>query len=787
MLLFYIRNIYKTMIKKGLVSIMLLLAVAISASAAGGQWRIHPKFVSSEAQQMVEMGERVYYLVSHNLYCYDMSTLENEAWNKQNYLSDVNITGMFHNPDKDYIVLTYDNGNLDVIEADGHVRNLSEIKNSTVLGGKNVNDVTFAGDVFYAATDFGYVVYNDNKWEVKESRIYTQKSAETGAQVNVKMLSVARVGDYIVLANDTMVYSGLASQRHEALSSYTTSKLSMGTNMHLCPLEGNDFFVLGSRLYRGTVSSTGVKVTTEVKAKGENIQKTADGYMVNFMSQGYYYTFDKNGGNPQKVEGGNELYCEAGDGSLWSVAEEGLHNSKAPESYYKPISISISNPFWLTYNEASQKMYVTNTGTLGRMLDEQYDPTVVNVYDGTRWTDVTPSPILNKSGTYWITFSPEDAEEYYLGSWWNGVYKVKGTDVAQTYNWENSPMIHALDGYYCHAVTTLDRQGNLWVAQTGNGTTPVMVLPSAKRRLESVATKDWIDPKLNGVLCSKFARILATKQNNYIVYTNGNFGAVMVWDYNGDPSGTIAKASYPNFLDQDNKTYEWSFIFDFAEDQNGLIWMGSSNGIISFDPKQAFNSNFRINRIKVPRNDGTDLADYLLDGMQVNCIAVDASNCKWIGTNNHGVFYVNPDGSQIIRQFTTENSQLLSNKIYDICCNEASNSVFITTGNGLIEYFSDSSNPIEGDMSNVIAYPNPVRPDYGGNITITGLKDNCLVKIADSAGNVVTQMRSVGGTAVWDARTPSGDRVKSGVYFVLASTSGTGSSLSAVSKILIMR
>ena len=775
------------MIKKGLVSIMLLLAVVMSASAAGGQWRIHPKFVSSEAQQVVEMGERVYYLVSHNLYCYDMSTQENEAWNKQNYLSDVNITGMFHNPDKDYIVLTYDNGNLDVVEASGHVRNLAEIKNSSVMGGKNVNDVTFDQGVFYAATDFGYVVYNDDKWEVKESRIYTQKSADSDVRVNVKMLSVARVGDYLVLANDTMLYSGLASQRHEALSSFVTTKMSVGNPIHLQPLDGNSFMLLSKRFYTGTVSDAGITLKAQVKAKGENIVKTSTGYLVNFMSQGYYYTLDEHGENLTQVEGGNELYCEGSDGSLWSVAEEGLHNSEAPESYYKPISISISNPFWLTYNETNQKMYVTNTGTLGRLLDEQYDRTVVNAYDGTRWTDVTPSPILSNSGTYWITFAPENQDEYYMGSWWNGVYKVQGTNVVQTYNWENSPMIHALNNYYCHAVTTLDRQGNMWVAQTGNSTTPVMILPSAKRKLDKVTASDWIDPKFTDVQCSKFARILAAKQNNYIVFTNGNFGSVMIWDYNGDPSGNIRKASYPSFLDQDNKTYEWSFIFDFAEDQNGLIWMGSSNGVISFDPRQAFSSDFRINHIKVPRNDGTDLADYLLDGMQVNTITVDANNCKWIGTNSQGVFYVNPDGSQIIRQFTTDNSQLLSNKIYDICCNEASNSVFITTANGLVEYFSDSSSPVEGDMSNVVAYPNPVRPDYGGDITITGLKDNCLVKIADAAGNVVTQMRSVGGTAVWDARTPSGDRVKSGVYFVFASTSDSGTSLAAVSKILIMR
>ena len=348
-------------------------------------------------------------------------------------------------------------------------------------------------------------------------------------------------------------------------------------------------------------------------------------------------------------------------------------------------------------------------------------------------------------------------------------------------------MIHALDGYYCHAVTTLDRQGNMWVAQTGNDKTPVMILPNAKRKLASVSVNDWIDPKLTDARCTKFARMLATQHNNYIVYTQGNFAPVMVWDYKGDPSGTINKASHATFLDQDNKTYEWGFIFALAEDRDGLIWMGCDNGVISFNPTQAFSRDFRINHIKVPRNDGTDLADYLLDGTQVNCITVDANNCKWIGTNNHGLFYVNPDGSQVIRQFTTENSQLLSNKIYDICCNESSNSVFITTGNGLIEYFYDSSSPVEGDMSNIVAYPNPVRPDYGGDVTITGLKDNCLVKIADSAGNVVTQLRSSGGTAVWDARTPSGDRVKSGVYFVFASTSGSSSSLSAVAKILIMR
>lgn len=779
------------MIKKVLIALVMVMSCLSQMHAANGQWRIHPKYVGSEAQNVVQMGGRIYYLVSNNLFCFDPETQENEAWNKQNYLSDVYIKNIYYNPEKDYIVVVYDNGNIDVIESDGHVRNLTEVKNATLTGDKGVNSISFASGVFYAATDFGYVVYDDSRWEVKESRIYRRQSTEIPeVSVTVKMLAVAKAGNYMVLANDTMFYTGDANERHDALSSFTTTKSSLGKSVQLQPIGNGRLFVLtANRLYLAIVSESGVKLETLVRAKPESVNITPDGFLVNFMNQGYYYTFDAEGNNGTQVDGGNELYCVAEDGSMWSVAEDGLHNSKSPESYYKPIGITISNPFWMTYNPGKERLYLTNTGTLGRMYDPETDPTVVNYYDGTRWFEATPGPLLKNSGTYWMTFSPENDEEYYMGSWWNGVYKVRGEDVVQTYNWENSPMIHALDNYYCHAVTTLDRQGNLWVVQTSNAATPVMILPSAKRRLESVTANDWITPsEMTEVRSSKFARIVPSKLYNYIYYTIGNYGPLMVWDYGGDPSGNIQTETHSTLVDQDNNTYSWDVIFDLAEDLNGLVWMASTNGVISFDPRQAFDIvNFTINHIKVPRNDGTGLADYLLDGNQANCIAVDANNCKWIGTQSHGLFYVSADGSQVLRQFNTDNSPLLSNTIRDICCNESTGSVFITTGNGLIEYFPDDAGPVEGDMSNVLAYPNPVRPDYGGNVTITGLKDNCVVKIADAAGNVITQMRSHGGTAQWDARTPSGDRVKSGVYFVFASRGESGASGAAVAKILIMR
>ena len=89
--------------------------------------------------------------------------------------------------------------------------------------------------------------------------------------------------------------------------------------------------------------------------------------------------------------------------------------------------------------------------------------------------------------------------------------------------------------------------------------------------------------------------------------------------------------------------------------------MGTNNGVVEFYPQNAFKSgtNFTINHLKVPRNDGTNLADYLLDNTDVTCIAVDGSNRKWIGTSTSGVLLVNEDGSEIIEQFTTEISHYM--------------------------------------------------------------------------------------------------------------------------------
>ncbi len=64
--------------------------------------------------------------------------------------------------------------------------------------------------------------------------------------------------------------------------------------------------------------------------------------------------------------------------------------------------------------------------------------------------------------------------------------------------------------------------------------------------------------------------------------------------------------------------------------------------------------------------------------------------------------------------------------------------------------------------------------------------DNSLVKIADISGNVLHQGRSEGGIFTWDGCNAAGERVRSGVYLVLASQNASGNSSGVVTKIMVI-
>ncbi|MBQ9822348.1 MAG: hypothetical protein IJM58_09515 [Muribaculaceae bacterium] len=762
--------------------IFLLLAVMATlfagAQNAVGNWQFHSAF-GGDVTAVADAKNWVYYLASGNLFRLDKQTDENEALSIVNDLTDMVIKQVYYNSDKDYLVVVYTNSNIDIIESDGSVVNMPEIKDAVMTLSKAINDVTFAPGVIYLATDFGYVVVDDNKFVVKESHLYGKS-----------LSSVAQVGKMLLLCSDEVIYYGLADEYHEQLDAFDVANKK---GQRIWPISDSTFYCMTGWTFFATMNvqadgHASFKTHTLIENKATQLQNAKDGFLLYVTNLSQCYKADKEGRNLTLIESDGEI-CSSnpnGDGTIWAAGPLGLHDLEDATNYYLPNALTTDRPFWMSYNKATDLLYVSSPSTNYFFTDNK--STVVNTYDGMTWDDVTPdgAPV---NGSFQIMFMPGEPDTYFLSTWQKGLFKVVNDEIALIYDASNSPMMKEQGAM--HPITTIDRNGNVWVVQSfENPDHPVMVLPASKSKANAVTINDWITPNIEGLNSghTKNASLISTRNSAYDIkiFNDGDYKMpIIMWNSNGEISSRPQQVMLSELIDQDGQPFSWLYIMCFTEDLNGIVWMGSTEGVISFNPAQAFSNNFRVNHIKVPRNDGTGMADYLLNGIQVNDIAVDGANRKWIATQSSGLFLVSADGTQIIKKFNTTNSPLATNTVYRVCCNPNSNSIYITTPVGLYEYFSDSS-PAESNYSNIYAYPNPVRPDYTGDVTITGMMDNSLIKIADASGNVIRQLKSTGGMATWDCCNQYGERVKTGVYMVLCSRANGGSE-AVVTKIAVIR
>lgn len=749
--------------------------MAASAQQSEGKWVTHTRFAITSTQNVIDTKDKVYNLVNNSLYSLDKNTKELTVLSNQNALSGTLISNIYYNYDKKYLVVAYDDSNIDIVDENGKVTNIPNIKDAVMTQSRVINDITFSGDKIFVATGFGFVVINDTNMQITESRVYSYNVSSVGEVGNKRV---------VFLPTGQVFYCPI-NAIPEWLNGYQTTTIADMQNGKIFAINNNTMLVRqDKRLAKVTMEENGDEVTftstSLVEAVPTNVQKTATGYLANFFAAKYYYTFDNDGATPvvQAFSAQELASCAPdGDGAVWGVNEKGFHSSAATNTYYKPDAVSLKGvPFWMGYNKNTHKLYLTATSDNG-ILPTANNSAIYEIdkFDGASWVNANPTGTSGSQGWYWPIFDPNDnTDTYYISSRLSGQFKVTDNKVVKLLGSDNTPYVAR------KAAIRFDKDGNLWMVHSSlSNTVPVKVLPAAKVKDGNFVTADWTVypvPDVTNTNSFKYSIFDISNKSMTKAFNCGDYTCpLIIWRNNPDLSKPeFESKSFSSLTATDGSTCSWIYSYAMKADLDDNILFGYDKGLVMFKATDAFNEGFAVE--KVPA----------VEGSKIYAVEVDTLNRKWVGTGGDGLYLLSADGKTVINQYTSNNSPLLTNVIYQVCCNTDNNSVFIVTPLGVQQFFSDFSTAAE-DYSNVYAYPNPVRPDFTGMVTITGLMDNSNVVIKDAKGNVVKQITSKGGYVIWDCCNAEGERLPTGSYGVYAAQEGAEMPAEPYTKVMLIK
>ncbi|MDR2408087.1 MAG: hypothetical protein LBE13_08250 [Bacteroidales bacterium] len=783
---------------KGLIVIVCLLFLfAINSQAKNpiGTWKAYMAY--QEAVSVAETPNHVFAVYKglyrngtlHNdgaLFSYSPEDQEIVTYSLEDGLNDVGIKLMAYAPEMKVLVLVYDNSNIDLFYGKNNVVNMSDIVNKEEYLDKTVNSIRIIGKYAYISAAFGIAVLDLERKEIKNTYA-----------LNANTLDVCQWGNDFYAATTAGIKKALKSSNlmnPENWKPFQVNGIGDETKIEKMTIF-NDHLILynGSNRNSFYLSKEGIVKPLLNDICRDLVVLNEQLVICGSASISFYTDFNKR----TKIDKtANSISSYNSNNIYWIVqSETGLTGIKkgvdATENSIIASEIKVNSPlrnynFRMTY--ASDKLLVVGGS---RWSDNDYKEGTFMVYENGKWTNFDDQLLAQKTGlklkdTPWCrdfmlaVVDPRDAYHYFVASFGGGIYEFNDTTFVNLHSIGNSLLQTANPTYFPDLYVRIeslafDRNNNLYVIN--------QLAPNGM--LIYTADKKWISTSYPPLSVAHPNQILITRNNlKWVNNIRLESAGIFVLNDNNTIDNQNDDIYYysRNFVDQQGEDIKATYYLCLAEDQNGTVWAGTDNGIISFSsPEQV--ERGECNRIISTDSRGDGYRP--LEGQYITTIAVDGGNRKWIGTRSEGVFVLDYSGSNLtVDNFTTRNSNLISNNITSIAINDKTGEVFIGTDRGLVSYMSEV---IEGssDYSKVYAFPNPIRPASNNQVIVTGLMADSNIKITDIAGNLIKQGASLGGQYVWNCTNMSGAIVKAGIYLVFAAL--PDGSQGVVTKIMVIK
>lgn len=630
-----------------------------------------------------------------------------------------------------------------------------------------VQEIEQAGKLIFVQASNNLYVYNQN-----DQSIQTFSKMDYLSDCGIQHIAYNKAAKRLLIfySNANMDLMNISNYDVQNLSDYYSASTTGEKTV-------NDIYMYGKYAYM----SNGFGIIKVNVADGEISDTYNLGFKVNWceIKDSHIYAYSQTNGQYRALLTSNLL-----DKNNWSKVGGYVAKKQEDKSALKQI-ISTLQSGGPKYNNFYGMRFVNNLlytcgGLWGHLIDAGR-PGTIQVLDKDNWT-IYDDSIAEKTGIKYVDVNsvdvdPLDPNHVFAGAK-SGLYEFQNGKFIKHYNSENSLITsfnNTSKNYQLITSVKFDTDGNLWMLNSQS--------PSNQSLIEYTKDGKWVSHHKPELYNLGSLECLMQDSRGLLWFVNNHHELPSIYCYQ---ASTDQLNKYSSFVNEDGATLSPVFVRYVTEDKNQDIWIGTNIGPLLLYKKDITSDTPIFTQVKVPRNDGTNYADYLLSGVDISCIAIDGSNRKWFGTNGNGIYVISNDCLTQIYHFTTNNSNLLSNNIEAIAINEQTGEVFAGTDKGLCSYMSDASSPNnEMTKDNVWAYPNPVKPDYTGLITITGLSFDADIKIVTTNGILVNQGRSNGGTYTWNGKDLKGQKVASGIYMVETATSD--GSKGTVCKIAIVK
>jgi ligand-binding sensor domain-containing protein len=712
----------KNMIKKCFLSLcwltIYLQAFAQSSIGPLGQWREH---YNNKSVQHVAIGNTLYGATTNQVFSIGAKN-SIQFLGKSNGLHEIEIASIAWDPTQSQLMIAYKNSNIDIVKGN-EIFSVSDIYLSKIYANKKINSIQILGPWALVSTHFGIVVVDLIKHEIKDTWF-----ANNNRQATITYQTISTADSLYALTEEGLFSIAL---KNNYITSSQWKKINEYTGLKKLSTYNNIIYAIGGKnIYQ--------------LPKTDPIYQTS----INTINNAYAHK-----------EGLYIIQSDGVNGSLLNLHTNNTVTSIVDKTYLSmPMELAIDqNSIWIA--DSLNGLIVKNTETKSIPLGGPSEKIT-----GTSF--VNSNYLLAPFGAKYGGFST------YTDAGWKNYNKLNGIDLPvltaacidpiDNSWWFTSAASFLQYNLTANSIETISpssvpgnftqiqfsTDGIFWGLQDGQG-------------LIQKQDNKWTNiPLPNNYLKNGLKKMVVNRQGQAWIPGPANQGL-----YVYQSNKYFGTASWKQLITaKSSGNLPSNTVLSVALDNIGSIWVGTDNGIGIFS---CGDISKEICDAYLPTiKNANGFVGLLLQRESVNCITVDGANRKWVGTEN-GAWLLSADGSSIIEHFTKNNSPLPNDTILQIIIEPKYGEVFFNTANEMVSYrgFATEGNALYSDIK---IFPNPVPPNHNGPIAIRGLVENALVKITDINGSLVFETRALGGQAIWNGKSLTGNKVATGIYLVFA-------------------